>query len=214
MGLNGTRESNLPPVSDEVRSPRGKDFILGQYLPGVLTTTLQKVINWGRENSLWYMTFGLACCAIEDIMAAGASRYDLDRLGLIFRASPRQSDLMLVAGTVTEKMAPRIRTLYEQMAEPRYVIALGTCAIAGGPFAGGYNTVLGVDKIIPVDVYVPGCPPRPEALFYGILKLQEKIRQHGINRPGVDPALGYAKLKTPNRAAPESEPSSKEGTRS
>ncbi|MHB8926071.1 MAG: NADH-quinone oxidoreductase subunit B [Bacillota bacterium] len=175
MGLNNT---DVKPTEGQ-----GDDFRLGQHLPGVITTQLQKVINWGRQSSMWYMSFGLACCAIEDIMAAGASRYDLDRLGLFFRASPRQSDLMLVAGTVTEKMAPRIRTLYEQMAEPRYVIALGTCAIAGGPFAGGYNTVLGVDKIIPVDVYVPGCPPRPEALFYGIMKLQEKIRKHGVNPP-------------------------------
>ncbi len=195
--MNQTNEPKLPNVTTEVPAPTGTDFRLGQHLPGILTTTLQKVINWGRESSMWYMSFGLACCAIEDIMAAGASRYDLDRLGLFFRASPRQSDLMLVAGTVTEKMAPRIRTLWEQMAEPRYVIALGTCAIAGGPFAGGYNTVLGVDKIIPVDVYVPGCPPRPEALFYGLLKLQEKIRQHKIKRPGVDEALGHVKIKAP-----------------
>ncbi|HEY3315742.1 MAG TPA: NADH-quinone oxidoreductase subunit B family protein [Bacillota bacterium] len=161
-------------------TPKGSDFVLGHHLPGVVTTQLQKVINWGRRNSLWYLTFGLACCAVEDIMAAGAAHFDLDRLGLFFRASPRQADVMFVAGTVTEKMAPRIRQLWEQMAEPRYVIALGSCAISGGPFAGGYNTVLGVDKVIPVDVYVPGCPPRPEALYYGILKLQEKIRKQGI----------------------------------
>lgn len=153
------------------------DYI--EKIPGgaIITTTVDKVFNWGRESSLWYMSFGLACCAIEVLMAAGAARYDLDRFGMIFRATPRQSDLMIVAGTVTKKMAPRVRRLYEQMAEPRYVIATGSCANAGGPFAESYSVVKGVDQIIPVDIYVPGCPPRPEALINGVLELRKKMRE-------------------------------------
>lgn len=146
----------------------------GDHLPGVLTTRLERMVNWARKSSLWYLLFGLACCAIE-MMATGASRYDFDRFGMIFRASPRQADLMIVAGTVTAKMAPRIKRLYDQMAEPRWVIAMGACASNGGPYHQGYNVVDGVDKLVPVDVYVPGCPPRPEALLFGVLKLQERI---------------------------------------
>ncbi len=150
-----------------------------EHIPGVVTTNLQKLVNWGRKSSIWYMLFGIACCAIE-MMAAGASRFDFDRFGMIFRASPRQSDLMIVAGTVTEKMAPRLKALYDQMAEPRWVIAMGACASNGGPYHDAYNVVPGVDKIVPVDIYLPGCPPRPEALMYAALQLQEKIKGEGL----------------------------------
>lgn len=148
----------------------------GSLPPGIITTTADKLINWARKSAMWPMTFGLACCAIE-MMAAGASRFDLDRFGMgIFRATPRQSDVMIVAGSVTEKMAPLIRRLYEQMPEPKWVVAMGICATSGGPFP-TYSHVQGVDKIIPVDVYIPGCPPRPEALIYGMQQLQRKIDQ-------------------------------------
>ena len=149
----------------------------------VLTTTMDRLLlRWARRKALWPMTFGLACCAIE-MMAAGASRFDLfERFGMLFRASPRQSDLMIVAGTVTDKMAPNVKRLYDQMPEPKYVIAMGECAICGGPFYDSYSVLDGVDKIIPVDVYVPGCPPRPETLIYGVLKLQERIKNNDIER--------------------------------
>jgi NADH-quinone oxidoreductase subunit B len=142
----------------------------------VLTTTADGFINWARKSSIWPMGFGLACCAIE-MMATSASRYDLDRFGAsVFRASPRQSDLMIVAGTVTIKMASRVKRLYDQMPEPKWVISMGACSSVGGPF-NTYAVLQGVDKIVPVDVYVSGCPPRPENLFYGLLKLQDKIDQ-------------------------------------
>ncbi len=132
-------------------------------------------VNTSRANSMWPLTFGLACCAIE-MIAAGCSRFDLDRMGIIFRPSPRQSDVMVIAGTMTKKMAPLVKRLYDQMAEPRWVVAQGGCASAGGPY-NTYAVVQGTDMVIPVDVYIPGCPPRPEALLYGFLQLQEKIKK-------------------------------------
>jgi NADH-quinone oxidoreductase subunit B len=138
-------------------------------------TTFEQLKGWSRSNSLWPLSFGLACCAIE-MMAGGSSHYDLDRFGTIFRATPRQADVMIVAGTVTKKMAPILRRLYDQMPEPKWVIAMGTCATAGGPYVNSYAVVKGVDQIVPVDVYIPGCPPSPPALIHGINLLQEKIR--------------------------------------
>ncbi len=148
----------------------GVDQTLGN---NVITTSLDKLVNWSRSRSMWPMTFGLACCAIE-MMATGAARFDLDRLGVLFRASPRQADLIVIAGTVTKKMLPVIHTVYEQMPEPKYVIAMGACACSGGVFD-TYSTVQGIDEALPVDVYIPGCPPRPEGLLYGLMKLQQKI---------------------------------------
>ena len=154
----------------------------------IILAKLETLLSWSRSSSLWPMTFGLACCAIE-MMGTYAADYDLDRLGVLPRASPRQADVMIVSGTVTFKMADRIKQLYEQMATPRYVISMGSCANCGGPYwQHGYHVVKGVDRIIPVDVYVPGCPPRPEALIGGILKLQEKIRQKS-NKPTSPPKL-------------------------
>ena len=146
----------------------------------VFITSVDKIYNWSRRNSIWPMVFGLACCAIEMICTA-SSRYDLARFGMeVFRATPRQSDLMIVSGTVTKKMVPTIVRLYNQMPEPRYVLSMGACASGGGPFKEGYNVVDGIDKFIPVDVYVPGCPPTPQALIYGLIALQEKIDQQSI----------------------------------
>lgn len=172
-------------------------WIEGRFEDNVLTTTLEQTINWARQSSIWPLTFGLACCAIE-MMATGASRYDLDRFGAgAFRATPRQADLMIVAGTVTFKMASRVKRLYHLMPDPKFVIAMGACTVGGGPyFKWGYHVVKGVDLVVPVDVYVPGCPPRPEALLEGLMRIQDKINGHkiakrstgeglaGIGRPG------------------------------
>lgn len=142
---------------------------------GILLTSVEHIFNYARSRSLWPLTFGLACCAIE-MMAAGDHRYDLSRFGYeVFRASPRQADVMIVAGTVTKKMQPLVVRLWDQMPEPKWVIAMGSCAISGGPFVDSYNVVLGADSFLPVDVYIPGCPPRPEALIHGILELRDKI---------------------------------------
>ncbi|WP_081640480.1 NADH-quinone oxidoreductase subunit B [Desulfovibrio desulfuricans] len=171
MGEVETRTAahgDQPPVvhKDGLRFFPGANAVLGP---------LNALVNWGRCGSIWPVTFGLACCAIE-MMATGASTHDLDRFGIIFRASPRQADCMVVAGTLSKKMAPVLRRVYDQMPEPRYVLAMGSCACSGGLFQ-SYAVTQGVDQIIPVDVYVPGCPPRPEALFDGFIKLQEKINK-------------------------------------
>ena len=150
--------------------------IEGILQEGFITTNADKLINYMRTGSMWPMTFGLACCAIEMIQT-GCSRYDLDRFGIVFRPSPRQSDVMIVAGTLTNKMAPALRKVYDQMAEPRWVISMGTCANGGGYYHYSYSVVRGCDRIVPVDIYVPGCPPTAEALIYGLIQLQNKIRR-------------------------------------
>jgi len=164
--------------SNELNS---SEFVIPPELQSQVTiTSLDKIYNWGRSASVWPLMFGLACCAIEMICAA-ASRFDIARFGMeIMRPSPRQSDLMIVSGTVTKKMIPIIVRLYNQMPEPKYVLAMGACASGGGPFKEGYNVVSGVDKFIPVDVYVPGCPPTPQALLHGLMKIQEKIKGEPI----------------------------------
>ncbi len=164
--------------NNELNSP---GYEIPEDLQGqVAITTLDKIYNWGRRSSIWPMMFGLACCAIE-MIATAASRYDLARFGMeVMRPSPRQSDVMIVSGTVTKKMIPTIVRLYNQMPEPKYVVAMGACASGGGPFKEGYNVVSGVDKFIPVDVYIPGCPPTPQALLNGLIKLQEKIDKQSI----------------------------------
>ncbi len=143
---------------------------------GYLLTSVDDVVSWARAGSLWPMTFGLACCAIE-MMQAASSRYDMDRFGMLFRPSPRQSDLMIVAGTLTNKMAPALRKVYDQMADPKWVISMGSCANGGGYYHYSYSVVRGCDQIVPVDIYVPGCPPTAEALLYGVLQLQKKIKR-------------------------------------
>jgi NADH-quinone oxidoreductase subunit B len=150
---------------------------------GILLTSLEELYGWGRSNSIWPLQFGLACCAIE-MIAVATARFDIARFGAeIFRPSPRHADLMIVSGTVTKKMAPQVVRLWNQMPEPKYCIAMGACAISGGPFKQGYNVLKGIDRFIPVDIYIPGCPPRPEALLHGLTQLQEKIRAERISGP-------------------------------
>ena len=176
-------------------------LIEGKFGKNIVITSVDSVANWARASSLWPMLFGIACCAIE-MMATAASRYDWDRLGVIPRATPRQSDLMIVAGTVNAKMALVVKKLYEQMPEPKYVLAMGVCVIGGGPYyKWGYSVVKGVDKVVPVDVYVPGCPPRPEALLDGILKLQKKISEKTLAKAaeGTE-AAQLVKPAVPGRA--------------
>lgn len=158
---------------------------------GIVLARADELINSARSNSLWSLTFGTSCCAIE-FMALGAARYDMARFGFeVTRNSPRQADLIMVLGTITHRMAPVLRRLYDQMADPKYVIAVGGCTISGGPFTRSYHVVKGIDSILPVDVYIPGCPPRPEAFFYGMMQLQRKIRVErffgGVNRKEVQP---------------------------
>ena len=164
--MGKVKEPGLVEIEEGVKMIPGANALIGP---------LNKLVSWGRSGSIWPVTFGLACCAIE-VMDAGAASNDQDRFGFIFRASPRQADCMIVAGTLTKKMSPLLRRVYDQMPEPRYVLAMGSCACSGGLFA-SYSVTQGVDTIVPVDVYVPGCPPRPEALIHGLVKLQEKIME-------------------------------------
>ncbi len=179
-------------MTDELLNPEIP--VPAELAPNVAITTLDKVYNWSRKNSLWPMMFGLACCGIEMICTA-ASRYDLARFGMeVMRPSPRQSDLMIVSGTVTKKMVPQIVRLYNQMPEPKYVLSMGACANGGGPFKEGYNVVSGIDKYLPVDVYVPGCPPTPQALLHGLIAVQKKIDSQSVMtvpwyRPGPSESI-------------------------
>lgn len=180
-----------------IRSMKYKEFKNNDYLEemmdelrkngtNVVLTSLDQLINWGRSNSVWSFLLGTSCCAIE-FMALGAARYDMARFGFeVTRNSPRQGDVLLVLGTITHRMAPLMKRLYNQLSEPKYVVAVGGCTISGGPFKNSYHVVNGIDKVIPVDVYIPGCPPRPEAFYYGLMQLQRKIQVEkffgGVNR--------------------------------
>ncbi|XP_032034952.1 NADH dehydrogenase [ubiquinone] iron-sulfur protein 7, mitochondrial isoform X2 [Hylobates moloch] len=164
--------SSTQPALPKARAVAPKPSSRGEYV----VAKLDDLVNWARRSSLWPMTFGLACCAVE-MMHIAAPRYDMDRFGVVFRASPRQSDVMIVAGTLTNKMAPALRKVYDQMPEPRYVISMGSCANGGGYYHYSYSVVRGCDRIVPVDIYIPGCPPTAEALLYGILQLQRKIKR-------------------------------------
>jgi NADH-quinone oxidoreductase subunit B len=181
----------------KIKSMKNEDFHDNEYLENlvnelnangrnVIVGCLDDLINWGRSNSLWPLTFATSCCGIE-YMAVGAARHDFARFGFeVTRASPRQADFIMVAGTIVDKMAPVLKRLYDQMADPKYIIAVGACAVSGGPFKNSYHVVRGVDKILPVDVYIPGCPPRPEAFLYGLMQLQRKVKVEkffgGVNK--------------------------------
>ena len=183
-------------ISDPSKNPNLPSDFPGEVLPAgnganIVVTSIDGVINWSRANSLWPLVFGTSCCAIE-MMATGASKHDWARFGVeVARATPRQADLIIIAGTIVNKMAPVLKRLHDQMAEPKYVIAMGACAVSGGPFFyNSYSVVKGADHIIPVDVYVPGCPPRPESLLHGIMELQKKIKTESISNPR-DPMKGF-----------------------
>ena len=171
----GVTRTSAPATPTQASANLFDDVNAGLEDKGFFVTKLNDLVGWARASSMWPMTFGLACCAIE-MMHAAASRYDMDRFGVVFRPSPRQSDVMIVAGTLCNKMAPALRKVYDQMAEPRYVISMGSCANGGGYYHYSYSVVRGCDRIVPVDLYVPGCPPTAEALLYGVLQLQKKIR--------------------------------------
>jgi NADH-quinone oxidoreductase subunit B len=174
---SSTTPAPAAPLSDSERAELRRH--------GILLTSFEELYNWGRSHSVWPLQFGLACCAIE-MIAASMARFDIARFGSeVFRPSPRQADLLIVSGTVTKKMAPQVVRLWNQMPEPKYCIAMGACAISGGPFKQGYNVLKGIDRFIPVDVYIPGCPPRPEALLHGLMQLQEKIRGQSIKGPNA-----------------------------
>jgi NADH-quinone oxidoreductase subunit B len=183
MGVTGGNPRDLmqpiPPGADQDLLIKGVADSLNDK--GFVLASVDSLVNWARTGSLWPMTFGLACCAVEMIHAY-MPRYDLDRMGVVPRPSPRQSDVMIVAGTVTNKMAPAVRKVYDQMAEPRWVISMGSCANGGGYYHYSYSVLRGCDRVVPVDVYVPGCPPTAEALIYGIMQLQKKIRRTGTVR--------------------------------
>ncbi|OIP00756.1 MAG: NADH dehydrogenase [Bacteroidetes bacterium CG2_30_33_31] len=175
----------------KIKSMKNEDFLDNSTLETLketgdnfFLTTIDDIVNWGRSNSVWPLTFATSCCGIE-MMAAGASRHDFARFGIeVYRASPRQADVLVVAGTIVHKMVPILLRLYDQMADPKYVIAMGACAVSGGPFFyNSYSVLRGVDQVIPVDVYIPGCPPRPEALLYGVMQLQRKIKSKSITNP-------------------------------
>ncbi|XP_064109108.1 NADH-quinone oxidoreductase subunit B-like [Macrobrachium nipponense] len=177
LSVISRQQSNVPqpseaPVKHKPYSPFQNTSSVGEYA----VARLDDLLNWGRKGSLWPLTFGLACCAVE-MMQSAAARYDMDRFGIVFRASPRQADVIIVAGTLTNKMAPALRKVYDQMPEPRWVISMGSCANGGGYYHYSYSVVRGCDRIVPVDIYVPGCPPTAEALLYSLLQLQRKVKK-------------------------------------